>query len=377
MHAHYPFFVIAFVVYTLINLYIYLRTNQIRQTQSKLEQVFRNISFLLFYSAFIIAMLGRNFIPLAIQKILYFPGTIWMGMILYLFLFFLLTDTVYFIIRLFHHFSSENKARFRKIQVYSGIILVLCLLIYGLFHFLNPKIVEQNIHIGKTAGDYKRLKIVGTSDLHLGVAIDKSRLQQYVNLINNQHPDLILIAGDLIDNNVLPLEKERMWETINELKAPLGVYYCLGNHDYMVGIDSAMSFLRKTDMHLLIDTTVVINNSIQIVGRDDKQRNRDRKSLNEIVKNVDKSLPLLLLDHEPYYLEEAEENGIDLQFSGHTHRGQIFPMNLFVKWMYELPYGYRQKGNTHYYVSSGLGLWGPPLRIGTQSEIVVFNIEFN
>jgi len=221
------------------------------------------------------------------------------------------------------------------------------------------------------------LKVVGVSDFHLGVANDKKRLEQYVKLINEQHPDLILIAGDLIDNNVLPLEKERMWEILNNLKAPLGVYFCMGNHEYMVGVEESMNFLRKTGMNILIDSSVVINESIQIIGRDDLQRRSNRKSLKELVKDTDSSLPIFLIDHEPYHLYEAEESGIDLQFSGHTHNGQIFPGNLIVKLMYELEYGYMKRGNTHYYVSSGLGLWGPPFRIATKSEVVVFRVEFN
>ena len=323
-------------------------------------------------------MLGRNVFPLVVQKILYFPGTIWMGMVLYLFLFFLLTDFLYLIIRIFHRLSSAATKQYCKIQVFSGYILVLCVVAYGYYQFSHPQIVEQKIEIAKKAGGYKHLKIVGVSDLHLGIAIDKKRLEQYVRLINEQHPDLVVIAGDLVDNNALPLEKEQMWETVNQLQAPLGTYFCLGNHEYLSGIDASMKFLRKTNMHLLIDSSVVINNSIQLIGRDDRQgmKNHHRKSLNELVKNMNDSLPMILLDHEPFHLNEAEENGIDLQFSGHTHHGQLFPGNLLTDRVYELAYGYKQKGNTHYYVSSGLGLWGPPLRIGTCSEIVVFNIEF-
>jgi predicted MPP superfamily phosphohydrolase len=374
MHSRIFFFLFAFLVYTSINIYVFYRSRQ-ALPQSKIIRTVFYVVYFFFYSAFIIAMLGRNMLALQFQKILYFPGTVWMGMVLYLLLFFFLTDIIYFFSR--RYLSAVIKARFRKIQVVSGYVLVVCLAIYGYYQFNHPKIVEQKIHIAKNAGEYKRLKVVGVSDLHLGVAIDRKHMEKYVRLINDQHPDLILIAGDLIDNNALPLEKERVWETIDELQAPLGVYYCLGNHDYLVGIESAMKFLRKTDMHLLIDSTVVINNSIQIVGRDDKQGNHNRKSLEELVKNTDKTLPLLLLDHEPYLLNEAEENGIDFQLSGHTHRGQIFPANVFVDRMYELSYGYKQKGNTHYYVSSGLGLWGPPFRIGTQSEIVIFDIEFD
>jgi len=376
MH-HFSFFLFVFIIFTIINIYVFYRSKQ-ALPQSKTVRMVYYVIYLFLYSAFIIAMLGRNIFPLIIQKILYFPGTIWMGMMLYLFMFFLLTDLLYLIIRIFHRLSSVTTKQYRKIQVVSGYILVLCLIVYGYYQFTHPQIVEQKIEIAKKAGNYKRLKIVGVSDLHLGVEIDKKRLEQYIRLINGQHPDLVIIAGDLVDNNVLPLEKERMWETINQLQAPLGTYFCLGNHEYLSGIDGSMKFLRKTNMHLLVDSTAVINNSIQLIGRDDKQgmRNHQRKSLSELVKNLNTSLPLILLDHEPFHLNEAEENGIDLQFSGHTHHGQIFPANLLTDRVYELAYGYRQKGNTHYYVSSGLGLWGPPLRIGTHSEIVVLNIEF-
>jgi len=376
MH-HFSFFLFAFIIFTLINGYVFYRSKQ-ALPQSKTVRIIYCVIYFFLFSAFIFAMLGRNVFPLVVQKILYFPGTIWMGMVLYLFLFFLLTDFLYLIIRIFHRLSSAATKQYCKIQVFSGYILVLCVVAYGYYQFSHPQIVEQKIEIAKKAGGYKHLKIVGVSDLHLGIAIDKKRLEQYVRLINEQHPDLVVIAGDLVDNNALPLEKEQMWETVNQLQAPLGTYFCLGNHEYLSGIDASMKFLRKTNMHLLIDSSVVINNSIQLIGRDDRQgmKNHHRKSLNELVKNMNDSLPMILLDHEPFHLNEAEENGIDLQFSGHTHHGQLFPGNLLTDRVYELAYGYKQKGNTHYYVSSGLGLWGPPLRIGTCSEIVVFNIEF-
>jgi len=322
-------------------------------------------------------MLGRNILPITIQKILYFPGTIWLGMMLYILMFFLIADIIYLLIRFIKFLPAKIKDNYRKIQVYSTYIFVICLAIYGYYQYMNPKIVEKNIHINKKAGEYKQLKVVGVSDFHLGVANDNKRLEKFVKLINEQNPDLIIYAGDLVDNNVLPLEKERMWETINKLEAPLGAYFCLGNHEYLSGGEKSLDFLQKTNFNLLIDNSVLVNESIQIIGRDDFQMRRNRKSLKELVNDVDATLPVILLDHEPFNLNEAEENGIDLQFSGHTHNGQIFPGNLIVKQIFELPYGYLKKGNTHFYVSSGLGLWGPPFRIGTQSEVVVFNIEFN
>ena len=375
MNTHYFFFVFVFFVYTLINSYVFYRSKQALPKSKFFRTIFYAV-YLFLFSAFIVAMIGRNFLPLTIQKILYFPGTVWLGMVLYLLAFFLLTDVICFIIGIIYRKSPAIKPCYRKIQVISGYILVICLAVYGYNQFRHPQVVEQKISIAKKAGEYKNLKVVGVSDLHLGVANDKKRLKEYVKLINDQHPDLIIIAGDLVDNNALPLEKERMWEEINKLQAPLGTYFCLGNHEYLSGIDPSMNFLRKTNMHLLIDSSAVINNSFQLIGRDDKQGNHKRKPLKDLVKDTDSTLPIILLDHEPYHLNEAEENEIDLQLSGHTHHGQIFPGNLVTDIMYEISYGYKQKGNTHYFVSSGLGLWGPPFRIGTQSEVVVFNIEF-
>ena len=377
MPPRYFFFTVIFLVFTLVNWYVFRRSKQVLP-QSKTIRVIFYAVFAFLYSAFTIAMLGRNIFPLAIQKVLYLPGTIWMGFVLYLSGFFFFTDFIYLIIRIFHRLSPANSKRYRKVQVFSGYILICGLIVYGYYQFRHPQIVEQKIEIAKEAGGYKHLKVVGISDLHLGVVNDKKHLEQCVRLINDQHPDLIIIAGDMVDNNAYPLEEEKVWETINELQAPLGTYFCLGNHEYLSGIEASMRFLRKTSMYLLIDSVVVINNSIQIIGRDDGQgmRNHRRKPLKELVKDTNPALPIILLDHEPFHLSEAEENGIDLQFSGHTHHGQIFPGNLITDKAYELAYGYLQKGNTHYFVSSGWGLWGPPLRIGTHSEIVVFDIEF-
>jgi predicted MPP superfamily phosphohydrolase len=370
------FFIAAFLIYALINVYIFNKGWR-ALSELKTVRIVYAILFVFICSSFIIAMLGRNTLPLTIQKILYFPGTCWLAVMMYLLLFFTPLDLIYCFIRIFMYFPQQFTKKIRKIQVATGYLLVVSLAVYGYYQFSHPKIVEQEIVIHKNAGNYKELKVVGISDLHLGINIDKKRLNQYVQQINAQNPDLILIAGDIVDNNALPLEEEKMWETFSQLQAPLGIYFCLGNHEYLSGIEPSMNFLQKTNIHLLIDDYALVDSSLYIIGRDDKQGNHYRKPLKYLVSDVNTTLPLFLLDHEPYHLEEAEESGIDLQLSGHTHNGQIWPGNLFVKKMYELGYGYKQKGNTHYYVSSGLGLWGPQFRIGTQSELVIFKIKFN
>ena len=207
-----------------------------------------------------------------------------------------------------------------------------------------------------------------------GNGTGKASLKKYVEMINAQHPDLILISGDLIDNSVVPLYTENMAEELANLKAPMGIYMVLGNHEYISGIDESIRYIKSTQIQLLRDSVVTLPNGIQLIGRDDRH-NRKRHSLQELMVNIDKSKPIILLDHQPFDLEKTEAAGIDLQFSGHTHHGQIWPINWVTDYIFEQSHGYRQWGNSHVYVSSGLSLWGPPFRIGTHSEMVIFNFQ--
>ena len=167
-----------------------------------------------------------------------------------------------------------------------------------------------------------------------------------------------------------------MAEELRNIKTTQGVYAITGNHEYYGENPYATeTYLKTAGITYLRDSSVLVNNSFYIVGRDDKT-NTNRKTLKDVMRNVDASKPVILLDHQPFHLNEAQENKVDLQISGHTHNGQFFPGNLFVKGMYELAYGYMKKGTTHYYVSSGLGLWGPQYRIGTQSELVVIDLKY-
>ncbi|MDR0833132.1 MAG: metallophosphoesterase [Candidatus Symbiothrix sp.] len=458
------FFVVVFLVHTAINAYLFYRGWGVVKTLPKPAKIGYCVVFAVLYLAFLTAMSGRNILPLGVQKILYSIGTVWMGYMLYLTAYFLITDLGYGVkcrvkgircrvkgIRCKvkgtpYTFYPTPFTLYRRVQVISGYVLVSLLLLYGNYQFNHPKIVEKEIVLNKGIAGQARndslleiadagaslagarsLKIVAVSDFHLGVQIDKKKLQKYVQLINAQQPDVIVIAGDLVDNNALPLNLEKMEEEINQLQAPLGVYFCLGNHEYLSGIDASEAFLKKTNLIVLKDSVATIAGGVQIIGRDDKQGNPNRLSLKQIqgkgckvkgegckVKDENNPAPCtlhpvpctlhpapvtlhpspvtfhpspctfhlspvvtILLDHEPYNLEETEAAGIDLQFSGHTHHGQIFPFNKLVEHLFEVAYGYKQKGKTGVYVTSGIGLWGPPFRIGTQSEIVVVKLVIN
>ena len=219
------------------------------------------------------------------------------------------------------------------------------------------------------------LSIVAASDVHLGDLIRKGRLVKYVELINNQKPDIILLVGDLFDRNLHSVEEQHMDTVLQKLKAKYGVYAVVGNHEYFGNITRAVNYMIKSGIKVLRDDAITIDNKFIIIGRDDFT-NKHRKPLKSIISDSDKSLPMILLDHQPLHLAEAVENNMDVQISGHTHNGQIYPISLIVAKMYQLAYGYLKIGNTHFYVSSGLGLWGAPIRLGTQSEIVNIHLKF-
>ena len=370
-------FVLIFFVYTLVNSYIFVRGWQALPA-SAVCKVLYIVFFVVLYSALILSVLGRHTFSFGIQKMVFTIGASWLAWMLYLTMFFLLTDFIHLLNHFFHFLPDSignNSKLFHQIQVIAGVTIVLALTTFGYTQFSNPKVEKIAIQMQKNAGQRKKLRVLAFSDVHLGITVDNKRLAKYVQLINEQKPDIVLIAGDIVDNNPHLMTDQRMYEGLNRIEAPLGVYACLGNHEHIGGLEGSLDFFAKTKINILQDAVVQIDSSFWIVGRDDRSNNK-RKKLSDLVSQTDSSQPLILLDHQPYNLEQAEENGIDLQISGHTHHGQLWPSSLLVNRMYEVGYGAKQKGNTFVYVSSGLALWGPPFRIGTQSEIVVFDISF-
>jgi hypothetical protein len=198
-------------------------------------------------------------------------------------------------------------------------------------------------------------------------------------MMNEQKPDIILLAGDIFDEDLGPVIKNDMGKLLSQLYAPLGVYAVTGNHEYIGGVAPAVKYLEDHNITVIRDSTVNIEGIINIVGREDRQSNVmagvERKPLDKLVANIDKSLFTVLLDHQPYNLEQAVENGMDLQLSGHTHHGQMFPLNFVTKAIFEVSRGHKQIENTHVFVSTGFGSWGPPIRIGNRPEIVVIDVK--
>ena len=310
-------------------------------------------------------------------------GSFWFAFMLYFFLAIVLIDLVRLINLQFHFLPQFVHHNYLQAKAITGAVVFVIVSLIVTAGFINTRAVQVKtleLNLPKKNSDLKSLNAVLVSDIHLSPMDNEKFLSKIVDKINSLNPDIVFIAGDLFDDSAEILTKRNIGPALQRLKPKLGVYACTGNHEFINGIDSACAFIRNHGINLLRDEAAKVGNSFYVISRDDRAiaqfNGAKRKSLAELMNNVDGVLPTILMDHTPFELEEAEVNNIDLQLSGHTHHGQMFPANLITKMIYKQSWGYLKKSSTQYYVSCGAGTWGPPVRIGSRSEIVNLKIKF-
>jgi len=333
--------------------------------------IWKTLVIILMTSSFLLMFAGiwrsTDQMPMPLAVSVYEIGTSSIFILLYLFMLFLVLDLG----RLFR--ILPRTLLYNNGWTAGGIVVFMfCLFLYGHLHYKNKYRQEVTLISEKIT---KPIKLVMMSDLHLGYHNRREELHRWIDMINAEQPDLVLIAGDIIDGSMRPLKEQKMYEEFQRIKAP--VYACLGNHEYYSGEPGAQQFYQDAGIHLLQDSVAVIGD-LCIIGRDDRT-NIHRKSLGKIMAEnsslISHSSFLILLDHQPYHLEQAERQHIDFQFSGHTHHGQVWPISWITESIYECAFGPYKKGHTDYYISSGLGIWGGKFRIGTRSEYIVVTIK--
>ncbi|WP_165020403.1 metallophosphoesterase [Dysgonomonas sp. ZJ279] len=337
---------------------------------------FASIAILSLFISFLVG----DAMPVGMASFFYRIGTSWVFILIYAFIVIFFKDLFGLTNRVLHFMPSDALTRYTK-DNWMGLGLMVgfiaMLMICGYLKYQWKVRVPLSLTIEKTMADsslFRPLRIVAISDLHLGYGINKKELEGWIDLINAEEPDIVLIAGDIIDNSIRPLNEGNFAESFKKIKAPMGIYACMGNHEYISGAKESMDFINRAGIHLLRDSVAEIDSCFYVVGREDRSNLR-RKPLADLVANLDKSKPIIVLDHQPYNLEKTEAADVDLQISGHTHQGQVWPISMITNALYEIDHGYLKKGNTNIYVSSGIGLWGGKFRIGTQSEYVVIDIN--
>ena len=321
-------------------------------------------SFLLLFLS-----VARKFdtLPLSLAQWSYEIGTSSIMVMLYLVMLFLVLD-----LGRLMHLVPRSLVYHNWQSALAIFVMIFGIFLYGNLHYKNKVRVPLELKSSKPLP--REYRVVMLSDLHLGYHNPRQEFARWVDMINAEKPDFILVAGDIIDGSMRPLLEEKMAEEFHRLKAP--VYACLGNHEYYAGEPRAQQFYKDAGIHLLIDEAATIDSSIVIVGRDDRTNMR-RKPVKDLVNGlVNVQSPyIIVLDHQPYNLDRSEAAGVDFQLSGHTHRGQVWPISWITDHIYECSWGSHQRGSTQYYVSSGIGIWGGKFRIGTQSEYVVATIR--
>lgn len=373
------FFLIAFIIYFLTNLYIFLKGLNAVPPSGNFRLLY-TVVFIFVALTFIAGKILERNNSTVFTDILNIIGGFWMGFMLYAFLLLIISDISLPILRLSGIITAEKIPLFKKWAFLVTLTISSVLIVGGFINAIIPVVRKYDIVINKSAGDVKNLRIAAVSDIHLGSIIRKRSLKKLSIMLQKTHPDIVFLLGDIVDGEIGPVLRGDLLKYFTCPKCKDGLLAITGNHEYIGGASVTIPYIEKNGIRILMDEVVTLDGGIQIIGRIDRDgirfNGKERLPLGDLMKQVDQTKPVFLLDHQPLKLNETEEAGVDLQLSGHTHNGQIWPLNYITRMIYEVSYGYKRKGNSQIIVSSGFGLWGPRIRSGSRSEILLINIAF-
>jgi hypothetical protein len=368
-------------LYALVNFYIFKRGWQAIPDIKWVKISYIIVFVILALSYLVSRWLDRtDFLKTA--SVFNWIGAFWLVAFLYFLLIILSIDIIrmlnsflHFVPAVFYKFYPQTKLYLAL----GSILIVICLIIGGHINTLFPRLKKIEITTDKFIGKNGKIRIIAVSDTHFGATVNASRVNYLVNKVNEEKPDIVIFAGDIIDEEINSVIKNNIADNLRNIKSTYGVYAITGNHEFIGGIEATSKYIQSHNIKLLRDEVeFTADSNVCLVGRNDRDMkrfiNKDRMPLETLMEKADKSKYIVLLDHQPFNLEQSEKNNVDLQISGHTHHGQFWPLSLATKAIFELDWGFMKKGNTNIYVSCGFGSWGPPVRIGNRPEIVVFDI---
>ena len=390
-------------IYILLNIYVlrwgYLWIGNCHHLfQSRIFRIILTVIYTLIALTPLTGFLIRK--PAFLHRILKITSNYFLGIFMYILMVLFSIDVVRLILKYAVHASwIQSRIVFAAVGA-CCICIVIIISFSGIYHAKHIKVTPYKITVDKSAPDMDSLKIVLLADTHFGYNSGAVHAQEIVDKINEQQPDLVCIAGDIFDNEYDAVrEPEKISEILRTIRSKYGVYACWGNHDLNEPILAGFTFkhkkedskqlkdprmkrfLQNSNIQLLEDEAVLIDNSFYVVGRKDasliEKIEEKRKTPAQLTQKLDKDKTIIVIDHQPKGLQDIADAGVDLDLCGHTHDGQTFPGNFTVKFLWENPCGYLQKGSMHNIVTSGSGVWGPAMRVGTDSEICTINLTFS
>ncbi len=373
------FFAVLAIVALFANYYIGIRIYNVIEHFTKKKS--RAISLCIGLASYVMLVAGfiHVILPLSpgVKSVFRYVSAYWMGFFVYFLLYFALADLVILCSRFFR----KNTAKLRFTSRIAATLLTICTVVYGLYNANCIRTQSYTIDLENTNDN---LRIVLVSDIHLGAVGSEDRLEDVVAEINKADADVVCIAGDIFDNDYYAIQNpQKAVENLKNIKSKYGVFACPGNHDSGNTTEKMRELLILGNVTLMADSYTKIGDGFSLAGRDDAHpigggffEGKGRLNVDEALYGADSSLPIIVMDHNPSNIDEYQGKA-DLILCGHTHRGQIFPGSIITDLMYDVDYGYYQKDkeSPHVVVSSGVGTWGIPMRVGTDSEVVVIDIK--
>lgn len=368
-------FCIIFALFLVASGYIAMRICRMFKYRPRSWRIGVWIAILLLDFSFFLVRYATSVLPLWMGSAIYVVSTTWMPMVLYTTLVMVVLD----VFRKLMIVSGYHKPYHTPLIVKTSLIAAIAALFIGHLTATDPVEVKYHVCTDKMP-DTATYRIAMVSDIHMGYAIDKEDVQDMVDIINGMDADMVLICGDLIDGDLRPVIEEDMGRPLSGLKAELGTFAVMGNHEYIDNSEEALHYLAGIEKLTMLRDTMVDVGPFRLVGRDDiskqQRTGHARKQIEDYVTDsVWAAQYTIVMDHQPASIDEAKEQNVDLVLSGHTHAGQVWPMRLFTRHLYSLDYGQAYYGVTTAIVTSGYGTWGPRVRLGSQAEVVLIEIR--
>lgn len=362
------------LAYIIPNIYVYCRINQL--FIGKGYKIRFTIIYLILFAIYpLVGNFGEHSNNLVFRFISVFAGYL-LPFYLYLFLSVILFDLLLLFNLMFRFISVEFRktSKFRLFTFTTMILLSIMVVIGGAINLNTIRVSEYQITLPKRNSNIDSLRIAFIADFHIQQSTNLHYVEQFIRKVNALNPDIMLFGGDIVEGDSENETTREIESAFRNIHSKYGSFGVVGNHEFY-GRQENGSFFSKAGITMLYDTIVKIDDAFYLAGRFDEHF-RNRKPINEILPTVSPDLPIVLLDHRPTQLQEVSKTAVDAQFSGHTHNGQLFPLNFIIHQIYELSWGHKKIGNTHFFVTSGLRLWGPPVKTAGKSEIMLVDITF-
>jgi len=364
----YIFLLIASIIFGSAHYYAFVRLSDYLELSTDARVVILTITASLCF-AMVISLPLMRMVSRRVASLLAWVIFSWMGILMFLVLSLLAADIILLISNLVQ-LGGFNIPLNKHILGYAVIAATVILSIISLWKAVRPVMVKDvSVKLARLPKEMDGLRIVQITDLHIGPTISGKKMLDVIKKVNVLNPEIVVITGDLVDGSVAELKEHILH--LMDLHPKYGTYFVTGNHEYYSGVDEWVAYLSAIGVKVLRNEIATIyhnGHAIDLAGVDDYHGHQD---IPAALAGRNQNTPVILLAHQPAAIEEASLHNVDLQISGHTHGGQIWPWNYAVRLQQPYVNGLHKHKNTQtqIYISSGTGYWGPPMRLGTKAEI--------